>query len=141
MNHEPRGEEASQYVRLAVDEIEAVIPPGAVFILVDDNAFPAGSFSNRPVLRFLERDGKCSGRPADDRAAVEQLHRLKRLGASHIVFAWTAFWWLDHHEGLSQYVRGHFQCLFQDDRILVFDLQRYAKEALLHARTPKGMEV
>jgi hypothetical protein len=58
-----------------------------------------------------------------------------------MVFAWTAFWWLEHYAGLSRYVRGHFPCLFQNDRIITFDLQRYAKEALLHMCTPKGASV
>ena len=135
----PRGEEDPQYLRLAVAEIEAVIPSGAVLILVDDNALPTDSFSNRRVLPFLERNGQYWGRPADDSTAVDELHRMRRLGASHIVFAWTAFWWLDHYFGLSQYLWRHFQCLFHNDRIVAFDLQRYAKEALL--RTVTGKEV
>ncbi len=136
----PRGEDDPQYLRLAVDEIEAVIPSGAAFILVDDNAIPPDSFSDRRLFPFLERDGQYWGPPADDSTAIEELHRLRGLGASHIVFAWTAFWWLDHYSGLSRYLWGHFPCLFQNDRIIAFDLQRYAKEALFRACAPRGVE-
>jgi len=128
-----RGQEALQDLRLALVQIESVVPSDALLILVDDNAFPPDGLPDRQVLPFPERDGRYGGRPEDDKSAVEELHRLRRLGASHMVFAWTAFWWLDWYTGLSRYVRGHFPCLLQNDRIMAFDLQRYAKEALLHA--------
>ncbi len=125
---------------LVANEIEAVIPTGSVFILVDDNPQGTDSVAGRTILPFLERDGKFWGRIADDKTAIEELHRLRGRGASHIVFAGTAFWWLEHYSGLSQYVSGHFSCTYRNDRSMIFDLQRYSKEALLHRCTSKSIK-
>ncbi len=137
MEDTPGGRDPGQ-LSLAVSDIESVIPPGTAFILVDDDALPSDGFSERRVIRFLGCGAGSPARPADDEAAVEDLHRLRRLGASHIVFAWTAFSLLERYAGLGRYLRSHFPCLFRDDRILAFGLERYSKEALLHACTRRG---
>jgi hypothetical protein len=136
----PRGEEDPRNLRRAVSDIENVIPDGTTFILVDNNTFHDETFGDRSPFPFLEREGEYWGLPADDAVAIEELHRLRRLGASHMGFAWTAFWWLDHYVGLTRYLWSHFPCLFQNDRVVIFDLQRYAKEALFHAYLPGALD-
>jgi hypothetical protein len=133
-----RGGQDPQQLSLAVSDIESVIPPGTAFILVDDDALPGDAFSERRILRFLGCGAGDAVRPADDEAAVEELHRLRRLGASHIVFALTGFPLLERYAGLGRYLQSHFPCLFRDDHILAFGLQRYSKEALLHTCVPQG---
>jgi hypothetical protein len=44
-------------------------------------------------------------------------------GAGFIVFAWPAFWWLDHYAGLHRHLRAHFRCVLENDRLVVFDLR------------------
>ena len=39
------------------------------------------------------------------------------------VFAWTAFWWLDHYAGLRRHLREHYRSVLENDRVVVFDLQ------------------
>ena len=121
---------------LAVSEIESLIPQGSAFILVDDGALPSDGFPDRRLFPFLGC-GSAAG-PVDDRTAVEELHRLRRLGARHIVITWTAFPLLERYAGFGSYLRSHFPCLFRDERILAFGLERYSKEALLHACAPRG---
>src|SRR5438093_3189298 len=112
----------SRQLSLAVSEIESVIPPGTEFILVDDGALPSDGFPDRRFFRFLGCGSPVQ--PADDRTAVEELHRLRRLGARHIVIAWTAFTLLERYAGFGSYLRSHFPCLWRDERILAFGLAR-----------------
>src|SRR5262245_15358859 len=133
----PGGQDPHQ-LSLAVSDIESVIPAGAAFILVDDDALPRDGFSERPVLRFGGCGAGSPEPPAADQAAVQELERRRGLGRTHLVFAWTAFSFLERHAGLERYLRSHFHCLFRDDRILAFGLQRYSKEALFHACASPG---
>jgi hypothetical protein len=67
-------------------QVEAVLPPKARYILVDEDRFtkPAGSLER--VTPFLERDGKYWGIPADDSTAIAELQRLHAKGTRFIVF-------------------------------------------------------
>jgi hypothetical protein len=47
---------------------------------------------------------------------------MRASGASHLVFAWPAFWWLEHYAELYVYVKARFRCLRQDRRVIIFDL-------------------
>ena len=111
-------------LREAAAAIAAIVPPGAPFILVDDDAWGTGEVvAGRRRIPFLERDGQYWGPPADDEVAIAELERLRRLGAGFMVFAWPAFWWLDHYAGLHRYLRERFTCVIEDERLIAFDLQ------------------
>ena len=57
-------------------------------------------------LPFIERDGVYWGTPADDHEAIAELNRMHQKGINFIVFAWPAFWWLDHYKGFSEYLKS-----------------------------------
>jgi hypothetical protein len=80
--------------------------------------------ADRRAIPFVERNGQYAGPPADDETAVRELERLRQAAASHIAFAWPAFWWLDHYAGLNRHLRANFPCVLENDRIVVFDLRR-----------------
>jgi hypothetical protein len=40
-----------------------------------------------------------------------------------MAFAWPAFWWLDHYAGLERHMRSNFPRLFENERLVVFDLR------------------
>ena len=115
----------------ATQEIVKVIPAESTFILVDDGCLDASSLVvPRRCIPFLEKDGGYWGNPLGSATAIRELERLREAGASFIVFAWPAFWWLEYYTGLYKYLRAQFPCIRQDKRIVVFDLrmrsQRYA---------------
>src|SRR6059036_1810558 len=64
-----------------------------------------------------------TGKPPDDATAIRELERLRKAGASFIVFIWSTFWWLEYYAGLHRYLRAQFPCIQQDERIVVFDLR------------------
>ncbi|MBM4464923.1 MAG: glycosyltransferase [Chloroflexi bacterium] len=108
----------------AIQEISAFVPPGDAFILVDGDLWGAPEvLAGRRRIPFLERDGQYWGPPADDDTAICELERLRRSGASFIVFAWPAFWWLDHYAGLHRHLRSAYRCALENDRLVVFDLR------------------
>jgi glycosyltransferase involved in cell wall biosynthesis len=109
----------------AVEQIKSVIPEKNSFILVDENQLGmSGTISNRYSLPFIEKNGQYWGPPSNDNAAINELTRLRELGAGFIVFAWTAFWWLDYYKGFHNYLCSKYQCVLENERLVVFDLRK-----------------
>ena len=110
-------------MHVATQEINTLIPPGNTFVLVDEDQWATGGVvSGRHCIPFLEQDGRYGGPPPDDDTAIQELERLRRAGASFVVFAWPAFWWLAYYTGLHHHLRAHFRCVLETKRLLVFDL-------------------
>jgi glycosyltransferase involved in cell wall biosynthesis len=111
-------------LRRAAKEIKGLVPPGATFLLVDEGQWERDELGAEcHVLPFLERDGQYWGAPPDDAIAIRELERLRRSGASFLVFAWPAFWWLDCYAEFSEYIRARFPCLLANERLVVFNLR------------------
>jgi hypothetical protein len=112
-----------EQLRLARQELTALIPLGECFILVDEAQWDDQVVEGWRVIPFLERDGQYWGSPADDHTAIRELERLRRSGARFMVFGWPAFWWLDYYTELSHHLRSLFRCVLSNDRLVVFDLR------------------
>jgi O-methyltransferase len=108
---------------LASRDIEALVPSGEAFVLVDEQQLVTALAAGRRAFPLFERDGVSWGRPSDDAAAIEELERGRRAGARFIVFAWPAFWWLEFYTGLASYLRTHFPCALDNERLVAFDLR------------------
>jgi hypothetical protein len=109
---------------LIATEIEAIIPPATPFLLVGKDQWgDTDSLDGRYALPFTERDGESWGNPADDRAAISELERMQRGGASFLVFSQPVFWWLDYYSGLRDHLRANCRCVLENSRLVVFDLR------------------
>ncbi len=105
------------------EEIEQSIPAGSTFILVNDDQWGhETALTDRRVIPFLERGGRYWGPPDNDQTVIQELERLRGAGASHIVFAWPSFWWLDYYSGLRNHLQKNAPCLPSNERLLVFGL-------------------
>ena len=114
----------SRRIYEAIQTIAALVPRSAAFILVDEDSWGTEPFLlGRKRIPFLEQDGQYWGNPADDATAIRELQRLRESGASFIIFAWPAFWWLDYYGELHNYLRARFPLIHQDDQLLVFNLR------------------
>jgi hypothetical protein len=112
-----------QQLGRAVEEVAAVVPPEAPFILADGEAWGLDAeLAGRPRLPLTERGGQYWGPPADDAEAIGECQRLHRAGARYLVVAWPAFWWLGHYAGWHRHLRAHARCLMENERLLAFDL-------------------
>jgi glycosyltransferase involved in cell wall biosynthesis len=113
----------TERVEIARQEIAALIPAEARFILVDEASLGSEVVADGHTIPFLERDGQDWGPPADDETAIRELERLRRAGAAFIVFPWPAFWWLDYYSGLRDYLGSKFRCTLKNSRLVAFDLK------------------
>jgi hypothetical protein len=110
-------------VAKSCEKLCRMIPDGETFILADEAQWHGMTdFGSRSVRAFPDVDGQYGGRPADDAQAISELARLSAAGARFIVFAWPAFWWLEYYSGLRQLLAVKHRRLFEDDRIIVFEL-------------------
>jgi hypothetical protein len=108
----------------ATEELAEAIPAGEKFILVDDVMWDANEVAaGRTTIPFLERDGEYWGRPAHDAEALEELERLRGVGARFIAFAAPAFWWLSHYQAFHRDLRDRFPCILETERLVIFDLR------------------
>ncbi len=109
---------------LAMRELATLVPPSDAFILVNEQLWGAGEvIAGRRSIPFLERNGQYWGPPPDDDTAIRELERLRQAGISFIVFAWSAFWWLDYYHGFRQYLEGTFPRVLANDRLIAFGLR------------------
>lgn len=120
---EPWGVPSHDYeCYLTKRDILHLMPPGQPFILVDQGQL--GDFrADRSAIPFLEKDGQYFGPPASDETAIRELERLRAAGACRLVFAKTAFWWLEYYTGFHQYLRSKFRCVLENNRLVIFDLR------------------
>jgi hypothetical protein len=110
-------------MQLAIRELAALVPVGKTFILVDQAEWGEGQvLAGRRARAFMERRGRYWGPPADDRAAIQELERLRASGASLIAFASPAFWWLDFYSGLLGHLRSNYRLLIESERLVAFAL-------------------
>ena len=98
------------------------IPLREPFVLVDEEQFRS-QLPHRKAIPFLERNGQYWGPPADDDTAIRELKRLRKAGATMIVFTWPSYWWLDHYQGFCTYLQKHFTRIQSDNCIRIFELR------------------
>ena len=106
-----------------IRDIEKHIPEESLIILVDQEMMETEVFGNRLTMPFLEKDGIYWGPPTDDEQAIQELKRQQEEGASFIVFAPPAFWWLDYYKGFHEYLKSTFPCLLNNKRFVIYDLR------------------
>jgi len=108
--------------REVFSQIEAVLPAGARYILVDEDRFTKPSGSSERVFPFLERGGEYWGVPADDSTAIEELKRLEESGARFIVFPWISFWWFDHFSRFLGHLQSTARKVLENEKLVIFGL-------------------
>ena len=83
--------------------------------------------SKSPTTRVLSSLGLQRGSHGslgkESESAVQEIDLLYNGGADYVAIAWTAFWWLDFYEELNEHLRRNFPCVFQSERLVLFDLR------------------
>lgn len=52
----------------------------------------------------MEQSGIYGGNPRNGQQAIGDLERLRRQGATHLVFVGNTFWWLTSYPALTQHL-------------------------------------
>jgi hypothetical protein len=109
-------------LKMAIDQINRLIPGQARFLLVDGNTWGAHEIFGSRALPVMEHDGQFWGDPPNTRALLGELERQYRKGVRFLVLTWPMFWWLDYYEGLRESLTIHAACLVQNDLLAVYEL-------------------
>jgi FkbM family methyltransferase len=110
-------------IHLAEQELASVTPTDAVLIVADlDESGFGSAIAGRARLPFIEEQGRYFGPPATDTHALEELAKLRGRGATHFVLMWPAFWFVDVYPRLEQHLRDVHRCVFESERMRVFEL-------------------
>ena len=105
----------------AIDELAPFVR-GRTVALVDEDQWGVDDSVGWTARHFPERDGLYWGLPASDADAQAELDRAIAAGASRLVVAWSAFWWLDYYTEFAAALRSRFPVLLSTERVQVFDL-------------------
>jgi Glycosyl transferase family 2 len=108
--------------QLAARDIAETLPPGAVFVLIDQAEWGMDGTAGRRAVPFPEIDGEYAGPPGNDERAIRELIRHQRAGATHVVVGWPAFWWLEHYAGLRTHLEGYAALVASNERLQVWEL-------------------
>jgi hypothetical protein len=115
----PEGAVHQKQIREAILQL---VPREQRFILVDDeqlrHLLPRGR-----AIPFVEKAGQYWGPPPDAPTAIYELERLRRQGATFIVFVSSCFWWLDYYAGFARHLRAEYRCVREDELLVAFDLR------------------
>jgi hypothetical protein len=109
-----KGRYAIKLREMITEDIEPVVPPGSLFILVDKSLGLEAS-AGRRYVPFPERDGIWNGYPSDDEAAIAEMERLRRGGASDVLLAGPP--------GLRKFLQTEERTLVNNDRALIYELR------------------
>jgi hypothetical protein len=116
-----------QLIRRVRHTVEAMVPSGAVVLVVSKGDERLVDFHGRTGWHFLRNEkGLYAGyHPADSAAAVEALERMRAAGAGYLVFPQVALWWLDHYAAFSQHLDRCCRLLLRDERTgAIYSLDR-----------------
>lgn len=78
-------------------ELKRTTNPAALIVAVNYGDPTIFYYAQRKGWNFLEKDAIYYGHPASSGDAVTGLEKLKRHGATHLVFYSSSFWWLEHY--------------------------------------------
>jgi Acetyltransferase (GNAT) domain len=120
------GSQRSWYgqLQMAIQDVAGAVPSREMFVLIDEDSWQIDPGGGRQAIPFVERNGTYWGLPADDETAIQELEKSRQNGANYIVIGWPAFWWLEYYDGLRRHLRSRYRCMLENDRVIVFDLQR-----------------
>jgi hypothetical protein len=110
-----------QWLLEAAIELAEIIPPGELFLLIDDEKLPSfPCIGGREPVTFPSRGGCYPGLPADDAQAISWLEDARASGPRYLVIAWPSFWWLDFYHEFQNHLDRAATRLARTNRVAVY---------------------
>ena len=100
----PLYESSAAQLRDAGLELNKITPSDALIVGADMGDPTIFYYSERKGWHFLEKDGIYQGTPSDSQEAIVDLEKLRRRGATHVVFTRNTLWWLDYYPEFAQHL-------------------------------------
>jgi 4-amino-4-deoxy-L-arabinose transferase-like glycosyltransferase len=98
----PLYESSAAQLRDAGLKLNKITPSDALIVAADMGDPTIFYYSQRKGWHFLEEDGIYQGTPSDSQDAIVDLEKLRRRGATHVVFIRNTLWWLDYYPEFAQ---------------------------------------
>jgi len=98
----PLYESSAAQLRNAGLALNKIAPSDALIVAADMGDPTIFYYSQRKGWHFLEEDGIYQGTPSDSQDAIVDLEKLRRGGATHVVFTRNTLWWLDYYPEFAQ---------------------------------------
>jgi 4-amino-4-deoxy-L-arabinose transferase-like glycosyltransferase len=87
--------------------LKNVAEPNAVIVAADNGNPTIFYYAEHKGWHLLEADGIYNGEPTDSEEPIADLEKLRKRGASLLVFTFDTSWWLDYYDQLRHYVAGN----------------------------------
>jgi hypothetical protein len=104
LNVRPLYEPSATRLRAAGLELNKITASNALIVAVDGGNPTIFYYAKRKGWHFLEKDGIYNGNPRNSQQAIADLERLRRQGATHLLFTTNTFWWLESYPELTQHL-------------------------------------
>jgi hypothetical protein len=98
----PLYESSAVQLREAGLALNKITPSDALIIAADMGDPTIFYYSQRKGWHVPEEHGIYQGTPNDSQEAIADLEKLRRRGATHVVFTRNTLWWLDYYPEFAQ---------------------------------------
>ena len=85
-------------------ELNKITASDALIVAVDNGNPAIFYYAKRKGWHFLEQSGVYGGNPKNSQKAINDLERLHREGATHLVLVTNTFWWLTSYPEFTQHL-------------------------------------
>jgi 4-amino-4-deoxy-L-arabinose transferase-like glycosyltransferase len=85
-------------------KLKETTPKNSLIVAADIGDPTIFYYAERKGWHFLEKGGVYNGNPWDSEQLIVDLERLRRRGATHLVFTSTTSWWLDYYRDFKQHL-------------------------------------
>ncbi|MGH8542215.1 MAG: glycosyltransferase [Gammaproteobacteria bacterium] len=100
------------------------LPPKATVLVVSRGDDALLKLNGRRGWHFPQTaDGVWAGHhPRDSKQAIEHLKDLETRGGQYLLFPETGFWWLEHYEGLREYLERCGKVVAREESCVIYEL-------------------
>jgi 4-amino-4-deoxy-L-arabinose transferase-like glycosyltransferase len=123
----PLYESSAAQHRNAGLELNKITATDALIVAVDGGNPAIFYYAKRKGWHFLEQNGIFGGSPKNSQQAIADLERLRRQGATHLVFTTNTFWWLESYPELTQHLSETATLLEATPEFKIYTLSPTAK--------------
>ncbi len=108
-------------------ELNKITASEALIVAVDGGNPAIFYYAKRKGWHFLEQNGVFGGNPRNSQQAISDLERLRREGATHLVFTMNTFWWSQSYPELTQHLNETATLLEATPEFKIYTLAPTAK--------------
>ena len=126
-NVRPLYESSAAQLRDAGLKLKKITARDSLIVAADTGDPTMFYYAERKGWHFLEEDGIYDGNPSNSQQAIVDLERLRRSGATHLVFTTNTFWWLDYYPEFARHLGDTAMLMEATPRFKIYKLTSAVK--------------